>query len=161
MAPSPIPAPLPPWAKALLQIAPFIPTGLQQVLEYIGAIEGSDSTSPDAWMHIQAVGQPVGSTERADDFVTTFDIVNITSGNVDSSWTLDDTDYVNATLTFLLTAWCSRMSADYKWRELRFYRRYFNPLTVDAPYAPSGPPQVVYPLNLTGIPGTIRRRRWP
>lgn len=154
MAPSPIPAPLPPWARALLQVAPWIPGGLQEALEYIGNLFDATDPQPSAWMHIQAVGAPVGSTERADDFVTTFDIVNITGGQVDSSWTASDTSTVNGALGQLLIAWAAVMSDEYTWKELRFYKRFFNDLSVEEPYAKSGPPQIVYPWAIAGAATT-------
>lgn len=150
MAPSPIPAPLPPWARALVQVAPFIPAGLQNVLEYIGIFEPVDSGQPDAWMQVQLVGQPLDSTERADDFITTMDIVNITNGAVDSSWTQADFDAVSGHLNTICASWATRMSYSYRWREQRFYRRSFNPYTLDTPFAKSGPPEIIYPMNFPG-----------
>jgi len=101
-------------------------------------------------MHVQLVGQPLASTERADDFVTTLDIVNITGGNVDSSWTSADTTAVQVLLDPFMASWATRMSNDYRWRETRFYKRSFNPYTLDEPFVRSGPPQVVYPVTHPG-----------
>jgi len=156
MAPSPIPAPLPPWARALLQLAPLIPSGLQQVLEYIGTMDSADSPTPDAWMHVHLVGQPVTSTEVADNFVTTFDIVNITGGAIDSTWNEADFAAVSAQIYALSQGWVSRMSSDYRWIEQRYYRRYFNPLSLTQPFAPSGPPAMIIPNSGTGAQGSYQ-----
>lgn len=150
MAPSPIPAPLPPWARALIQLSPLIAAGLQEALQYIGVLDDATSSTPDAWMHVQLVGQPNNSVELADNFVTTMDIVNITNGAVDSSWTTTDITNVSSALATLQTAWMSRMSADYQWREQRYYKRYFNAYSETAPFAKSGPPQEVRPFVGTG-----------
>lgn len=107
-------------------------------------------------MHIQLVGQPIGSTEVADNFVTTFDIVNITNGGVDSTWNQADFDQVAAYMNSLAVGWASRMSTDYKWIETRFYRRYFNPYSITEPFAPSGPPAITYPMNTPGTAGNFQ-----
>ena len=150
MAPSNIPAPLPPWAKALLQIAPLIDVGLQAALEYIGTIDDSSNASPDEWRHIQLVGGPVAAHSAADKFVTTLDIVNITGGGVDSSWTQGDHDAVAGQLGTLCQSWGANMSSVYRWYEMRFYRAQFNPYSVVTPFTKSGAPVAVYPLTTTG-----------
>lgn len=151
MPPSPIPAPLPPWARVLVQLSPFIAAGLQEALDHIGELFDSADPSPSAWMHIQMIGNPTGSVERADDFVTTMDVVNITGGGVDSSWTGADTQAVMNDIGPLLNAWAGQMSSDYRWREVRFYKRFFNPYGVVEPFARTGPPQIVYPFVVAGL----------
>ena len=150
MAPSPIPSPLPPWARVLVQLAPFIPTALQNVLEYVGEAFPADHENPTTWLHAQLIGQPKSSTERADDFVTTIDLLNVTNGFPDSSWTQADFDTVHAHLDNLCTSWCSRMSDDYRWREMRFYLRTFNPYSITEPFAKTGPPAIIYPMTVAG-----------
>jgi hypothetical protein len=156
MPPSPIPAPLPPWSRTLLQLAPLIFAGLQEALQYIGTMHAADEATPDSWMHVQCIGQPVGSTERSDDFVTTFDIVNITGGAIDNTWTTGDFGYVDNELNVLLNNWATKMSADYKWREKRYYKRFFNPLTNSQPFAKTGAPVYIAPNNTVG--GAVRRQ---
>jgi hypothetical protein len=131
-------------------LEPFIDEGLQELLQFIGKLFHSSDPSPSVWMHVQCVGQPVSSTERADDFVTTFDIVNITGGNVDSSWTTADTGRLATHLGGLCNAWASRMSSDYTWRELRMYKRSFNGYDVEEPFVKSGPPFIIYPSPAPG-----------
>lgn len=154
--PSPIPAPLPPWARALLQLEPLIQTGLQEVLQYIGIMKDAAQPTPDTWMHIQLVGKPLASVNRSDEFVTTFDIVNITNGHIDNTWTSTDTQKVSIALANLMLAWASTMSSQYTWTEQRFYLRQFNPYTLEKPYAKSGPPAIIYPYVVAGgLPGPM------
>src|SRR3954470_1324115 len=98
MPPSPIPAPLPPWAKALLQVTPFISAALQYAIDHLGEIHDASSATPTSWMQVHLVGKPVGSVDSADRFITTFDIANITNGDVDSSWTAADITLVDNAL---------------------------------------------------------------
>lgn len=150
MAPTPIPAPLPPWARFLLQVAPFITAGLQAVLEHLGEMHHAASPTPDEWRRVQAVGAPTGSTDPRARFVTTFDFVNITNGAIDNSWTQADHDAVNAQLQPLLGAWASRMTTGIQFNELRFYRMQFNPLTDPNTFVKSGSPTFVYPAVHVG-----------
>ena len=156
VAPSPIPAPLPPWAKWLLQVAPLIAQGLQLALDHIGPLSDSAQPTPSEWRHLQVVGSPQSSVDPGERFVTTFDVVNITGSKVDSSWTQQDYDLVASNLDALLLAISTHMAVEARWQELRFYRRLFNPVGTtdehgrDAPYAKSGPPTIIYPMNRVG-----------
>jgi len=132
-------------------LEPFIQEGLQEVLSYIGKLFHADDPEPSVWMHVQAIGQPVTSTERADDFVTTFDVVNITGGQVDSSWTTADTGRLATHLGGLCNEWATNMSSDYEWRELKMYRRFFNPYSIAEPFGISGPPFITYPSPAPGL----------
>ena len=148
--PSPIPAPLPPWARWLIQLAPLISVGLQAALEHIGTLNDSSSATPSEWRHVHLVGKPIGSVTASDRFITTMDIVNVTGGAVDSSWTQADYDSVSAKLFTLTSAWAAHMSPHYQWTEFRYYRRQFNPLTNPVPFVKSGPPELVMPATVSG-----------
>jgi hypothetical protein len=145
MAPSPIPAPLPPWAKALLQVAPFISTFLQDALEYIGELAPSSDDGPDEWRHVQLVFRDAGNLDSADRLVTSLDLVNITGGLVDSSWTDGDYTAVNGAIGTLLLAWATQAQTRLAHVETRYYRRAFNPMSMSQPFAVSGPPEKVFP----------------
>lgn len=156
MAPSPIPAPLPPWARALLQVAPLIPTGLQFALEYIEEMFSSDSPTPGQWRHVQIVFEHVGNTEPKDRYVTGLDIANITNGSIDNSWTDADYTVVQGQLDTLIGAFRTHMATTMKCLEVRYYVRQFNPLTLATPYPPSGPPERIYPMGQAGlVAGTV------
>lgn len=141
---------MPAWGKALLQLLPLIAAGLQEAIQYIHTISDSSAATPSSWAHVQMVGGPVGSTERADDFVTTMDIVNITGGDVDSSWTQADYTAVHSVISSLMGAWSNNMSSGVTWREARYYKRSFNPLSNPKPFVKSGPPQAVFPYASVG-----------
>jgi hypothetical protein len=115
-------------------------------------MDAADATQPDVWMHIQAIGSPIASADPADKFVTTFDVVNITNGAIDSTWNDDDLNTVAGQLQGLLGSWANpHMSNDCHWTELRFYRRAFNPLANSQPFAFSGPPVKTYLQTVAGI----------
>jgi hypothetical protein len=141
MAPSPIPAPLPPWARALLQVAPFISPVLQGVLQHIHAIFDSSSSEPSEWRRFTAHWDVTSSAEPSDAYVTTWDIVNITGGTVDNSWTEADYGVVQTYLGQLCLDWAGRQQAGITFTELRAYRMSFNPVTNTKPFAVSGPPE--------------------
>ena len=159
MAPSPIPAPLPPWARALLQLSPLISAGLQFALEHIGTMNDNTQTTNSEWRHVQCVFEPVGSTEVADRAITTFDIVNITGGTIDNSWTDQDYTDVEAQLTPLITGWCSHMQAGYRWIETNYYRRSFNPYMDERPFTKGGPPERKFPHLVVGSDTAAQARQ--
>lgn len=145
MAPSPIPAPLPPWARALIQIAPLIPNFLQELLEFIGVLEDATSDTPGEWRQVQLVFRDAASVDTADRMITTLDIVNITGGLVDGTWTDGDYTTVNTEIDGLVTTWCQSFGQGrLRHVESRYYRRAFNPMTQTAPFAPTGPPDKIF-----------------
>lgn len=148
--PSPIPAPLPPWARFLLQVLPLIQAGLQEALQYIGPMNDGTAAANSEWRHVQLVAQPVGNQTNSDRAVTTWDIVNITNGAIDNSWTDADYSTVQASLSTLAQLWLPHMGSAYQLVETRYYRRAFNPMTMDKPFQVSGPPERTYPINLPG-----------
>lgn len=148
--PSPIPAPLPPWAKFLVQLTPLIVAGLQEALEFIGTMNHSASATPDGWMRVMAVGQPNGSIDAADKFATTFDLVNITNGKVDNTWTSTDFTTCDTQLSNLLASWAANMNQNVGWTELRYYQMFFNDYTSSKPFVKSGPPVHIHPAIFPG-----------
>lgn len=151
MPPSPIPAPLPPWARWLLQLAPLIAVGLQDALQYIGTLKDASSDTPDQWRHVQIVFQLQGNADPADRYVTTMDIVNITNGKVDATWT--DQDYTTAEgalETFIRNVYLAHAPTQLQCIGTYWYRRQFNPLSLSAPYPPSGPPERTFGIGAQG-----------
>jgi hypothetical protein len=141
---------LPPWARALLQLAPFISGYLADLLEHIG--EMKDATAPDqnSWRHVQVVYHPTGSTDAADEWIMGFDIANITGGVLDSTWTPADYTAVGTPMITMLNALLAGQHIQCTRKEARFYRRAFNPLSnAQNPFAPSGPPENV--ASWTGV----------
>lgn len=162
MAPTPIPAPLPPWARALIQIAPLIASYLQQSLQHLGELNPATSTVPGEWRHVQMVWRDMANLDPADYMVTTMDIANITAGTVDPSWTDADYTTVDAQISGMAGDWCARAQDRLTHVENRYYRRAFNAIDTpgdvqpdDKPFAISGPPERVFPGfgGLTGLAG--------
>lgn len=97
--------------------------------------------------------------DPADRYVNTFDVVNITNGAVDNSWTAQDLDDLHAGLMLLVTAVRAQMSQGMRIKEIRYYQMYFNPIIPvderppdwkDDPYGHSGPPVRVTAINGAG-----------
>lgn len=151
MAPAPIPAPLPPWARWLIQLAPLISAGLQEVLDYIG--EGDDVTgaAPLEWRRVALRWHQPSNPDPAETLITTIDIVNITNGSPDGSWTAGDYSTVDGQLANLPAAWAPHCQSRYTHFERAYYRMQFNPLSNPKPFAPTGAPDHVVAAN---IPGT-------
>ena len=150
MPPSPIPAPLPPWARALLQLAPLIPIFLQEALQYIGTLSDAAAEPAGEWRKAQLVWQDVGNSDNADRMATTIDIANITGGQIDSSWTAADYTTVNTQIDLLAHNWCSLAQARLRHVETRYYRMAYNPMGNAKPFAISGPPERVFPGTAVG-----------
>lgn len=162
MAPSPIPAPLPPWARWALRLEPFIENFLRGLLEHIGTIDAQvGETPPDEWRKLVVRFDSIATSDPADDQFITFDLANITNGQIDNSWT--DADYTAVETSFAEKFevapqwWGSTLKlAEYKW-----YRMAFNPYlppggdpNLDKPFMQSGPPVRVTTRNVvgTGVP---------
>lgn len=146
MAPSPIPAPLPKWAKAIIELAPFVVTYLEDLLTYKG-----DHDVTDHWRKLALHWHytATGGTPR-DDVYCTFDIANITGGSLDDSWTTGDYTTCEAAIDTMVTALNSHIPNCYQLVEYRWYRRKFNDYTEQKPFADSGPPERVTAKAITG-----------
>jgi hypothetical protein len=135
-------------------VLPLIQAGLQEALQYIGTMNAGDVASNSEWRHVQLIVQPVGNQTTADRAVTTWDIVNVTNGAIDNSWTDQDYSDVQTSLSTLAQLWLPHMTTSYQLVETRYYRRAFNPMTIDKPFQFSGPPERTFPINLPGTGGT-------
>jgi len=134
-----------------LQVAPFIQPALQNVVQYFHEIHSGDTATPDEWRRWTAHFDVVDSAEPSDDFVTSFDIVNITGGAVDSSWTEADYGAVYTYLSQLCIDWAARMQVGVTFNELRAYRMSFRPVTDPKPFFLSGPPERAYGFGTPGV----------
>src|SRR3954451_8186523 len=151
MPPSPIPAPLPPWAKAALWIAPFAFGYLEGLLTHAEAAAPSDE-----WRRVQLHWRDLmGPAVPANDRYCGYDIVNITGGAIDSTWT--DADYASceAKLNTFLTSMAPITSGITALMEYRWYRRSFNGYDDVKPFPDSGPPLRVTPHVQMGAAPTM------
>lgn len=152
--PSPIPAPLPPWARALIQLAPLIDVGLQQVLDYIGEMHDVGNAVPHSWRRCTLKWHLPSNPDPADVVVTTIDIVNITGGTIDSTWTAADYTTVDAHMANIAGAWTSYMWAPWTHFERTYHRMQFNPIGNAKPFAPTGAPEYRKTTSVAGVDTT-------
>lgn len=139
------------WKRFLVQLAEDVGLGLftylVSQLEQGAALDEAEL----AWMRLHCVitrSTPTGTSE--DKAVCTFDLVNITGGAVDTTWTSGD---FTACETLLDTFWTTVMgqsTANHTLDEYRWYLRRFNPLTTTKPYQDSGPPVRITDKNIVG-----------
>jgi hypothetical protein len=148
---------LPPWARWLIQLAPLIPPGVQAVLEYIDELQHPDSPTPDEWRRYVYHFRNPSNIDEADEAVTTFDIVNITGGGIDVSWTEGDYATVDGQLDALVTGWATNMGSNFRCVRCAVYRMQFTvlppsgtALADDKPFVRSGPPVRDRALNILG-----------
>lgn len=108
---------------------------------------------------------PAGTSEDYAQFK--LDLLNITSGAVDTSWTSGDFTAVTTAITTFLNGLPSFMSPSHTAKEIRYYGMRFNesdpgPVPGDPkaqrPFAQSGPPIAIATLS---IPGTASGTFWP
>lgn len=137
---------------------PFIQVGLQNVLQYIHELDAADSTSPSTWDHVEAEFMFTGNTDNADRWFTTWDVINITGGGVDSSWTQGDFDAVDGHLRDFCFEYLTLAPQQVQFVGTKHYLRSFTPLPTaplppderDKPFTRSGPPSAVYPQTRVG-----------
>jgi hypothetical protein len=146
MPPSPIPAPLPPWARAILNYGPIIGGFLWGLLDHEASVPETKE-----WRrcvcHVQNLAT---GAVAADDAYVSFDLANITGGDVDSTWSTADYTTCEGLLDTFWTAAKTNMMAYGKLVEYRWYSRWFNPVTESKPFANSGPPQRVTVKSIVG-----------
>lgn len=148
--PGSIPAPLPKWSKWALALGATPNSFLVNALTYLGSINATTDPTPGEWRHVQMVWTDTVSGLKADEMIVTFDIANITNGGLDSSWTTQDYSTVTAQLAALFENWAAHMDSTVNSKEIRYYRRAYNPYSVADPYPPSGPPEHVDPWVAVG-----------
>lgn len=167
----PIPAPLPPWARAVLYLAPLAFSVGRELADYF--LEADDPTEL-AWMRYSAIFDNTQSVDPADVYVTTWDFMNITGGVVDDTWNDTDLDAVQAQVAILVNNWCPNMSPWSRCTEIRAYKMGFNSYGNAKPFATSGPPVKIWPMAAVGTgtgnsapqvaltvqERTARRRNW-
>lgn len=147
-----LPSPTTTWrlVKFLLRESAYaIPAGLAWLETHADASEAA----PDPhW--IRAVvsatrNTPTGTSED----VATFklDLLNITGGAIDSSWTYSDLAAVDAKIQTFLTYWQGHMSANHRFTRIGYYDMSFNPEgDLAKPFRDSGPPVGVTTISKVG-----------
>jgi hypothetical protein len=147
MPPSPIPAPLPAWAKAALWIAPYAIGFLEDLLTHEAS---APSVTALEWRRLQARWTWNNETLPRDSDIITFDIVNITGGAVDATWTAGDYTTVEGAFDTFFGSLAANQNGNGKWTEYRWYRRRFNDYADPRPFAVTGPPEKVTVKSIAG-----------
>jgi len=105
---------------------------------------------PIEWRRLTVRFSDTVSTNAKDDYFCSFDLVNVTNGNIDTTWS--STDYTTAEgffdtmFTALKPYYRSTLTVDrYSW-----YLRRFNPYSETKPFADSGPPARVTTKTIAG-----------
>lgn len=144
--PAAIPAPLPNWAKTLVQLLPLVSGYLYDILTYHGQQQETDT-----WRHCAIHFKDIASgANPADDCYMGIDLVNITGGDIDSSWTSGDYSTCETALDTCMTAMKPYLAPTLQVSEYRWYKRAFNPMTETKPFQDSGPPDRVTSKAIVG-----------
>lgn len=160
MPPTVLPTPVGKWKKWLLDAAKNIAVGLIQTLDYYEQINLVTEQPPAQWRRVQLLFQDTADPDTANIMATTFDIVNITNGAVDNTWTDADYDFLETEFGAMMSGYGPYMATRMKWFQSRYYIMQFNPLPDptlplrdDKPFAPSGTPERVFAHNFVGSGG--------
>lgn len=156
----PLPATANAWKNLKTLIKQFgdiiIPAGA-----YLYELLDDDAEQADiAWMRLNlrySRATPTGTSEDMAQFKV--DVVNITGGAIDSTWTAGDFTAVEGALDTFTTALAARIESGHVLKEYRAYRMMFNPddpgvgnrsKTNGFAYSQSGPPVWVKAKNVPG-----------
>lgn len=141
------PVPLPPWARFVLRVGPIVVGYLASRFDHNSEAVAEQLT----WRRCQMVWQriaPTGYTE--DKAICTFDLINITGGDVDNTWT--DADFVacEGKLASMWTAFSSSYTENTVLDQFRWYKMQFESSGSTRPFVPPGPPVRVLEVNSAG-----------
>lgn len=151
----PVPPSLPLWAKALYYIVETVIVSYAAAHYDYAAPFNPVGSSPDdvvdgTWRKFYFLWENTQSGDTADDQVFTIDIVNITDGHVDGTWTTDDYNYVVGSLQTYADSIGPHVCGYLRMKEIRAYVAGFRPYTDSKPFALSGAPERIYPHPVTG-----------
>jgi hypothetical protein len=149
----PIPIPLPPWAKFVLRYGPAAGGFLWALVDYLRQEDAAEALE---WRRLMVRYADGDSAEARDDMFITFDLVNVTNGNIDTTWST--TDYTNAEALFdtFFTNMKPNYGASMTVDQYRWYRRMFNPYSnTTKAFADSGPPVRLTSKTITGTAGSF------
>lgn len=163
MALPPIPAPLPPWARALLWISETLATGvIWQQFDHGAEFAPTQGEAGDplagTWRRFVWEWEDLVSLEPADTQMFSIDLANITGGQLDGSWTDADYTTVFNQLQTYTTQVALQTASRYKCTAIKAYIKAFNPYPVSSdpgdpfrkPFAPTGPPERIHVPNALG-----------
>lgn len=147
----PIPIPLPKWAKFVLRYGPAAGGFLWSLVDYL---RQEDDAEVLQWRKVMIRFSDSTSADAKDDAFTSIDLVNVTGGTVDSSWTSGDYTTAETALDTWLNALRPMLRGNCVVDKYQWYKRMFNPYSVSKPFADSGPPDRVTTKSISGT-GTV------
>lgn len=113
-----------------------------------------ESATPDEWRRYVMLFELTGNIDPANIYATSIDVVNITNGGIDSSWTDTDHTAVATQLhTFIGTVLGPNMPSEVRHKRTDVYRMAFADIVPDPPpperpanpFLKSGPPVATFP----------------
>jgi len=155
----PPPPSLPLWAKIVYYVAETIAIGVSFAHFDWGdpfqSTGTTDEENPGSWRRFVSKWEDTSSAQTADDQYFTMDVVNITDGHVDGSWT--DTDYTNVhgLIATFNAAIAGSICNRYHHTQIAAYVMAYNPYSNPKPFAQSGAPVRTWPANVTGAGGSL------
>lgn len=144
-----MPAPLPKWYKWGVKGSGYLWGIAEELLDYNGNVEDESELQ---WRRLTVEWQrstPVGTSE--DHAFITLDFVNITGGQIDTSWVTADYTAVETALLTWLNVIKTAQTGEHVATAAKWYQMQFaNPMTSQRRFVPTGPPKRIYPLNVAG-----------
>lgn len=138
------------WRKVAVEVAGAVAGYLlDQALEVGNATANADDVE---WRRLQvhfARSVPTGFVE--DRAICTFDFINITSGDIDTTWITSDYTSIETAFDTWWTSIKPYVHSNHSLVEFRWYKQRFNSVDNPKPFSPAGPPQRVTTRN---VPGT-------
>lgn len=144
--PGPIPSPVVAWTGGIVHFQEYVEHYLDSTLVWLGVMDTPNHT----WRHLAARYQWTGSVDPADDMWIGFDIVNITGGAVDGTWTTSDYTTMEGHCDTFFTAIATNQISNCRLIEYRWYVKSYNPYSIAAPFAPHGSPERVTTKSILG-----------
>jgi hypothetical protein len=144
-----LPAPLPPWAQALVKYGPIAYPIAEFLWDHISQTEDREG---DTWRRVQfqfTRTTPTGTSE--DRAMFKLDIVNYTGGQIDDTWNPADFAACETVLTAFWNNLKPWIANNFTLTEYRWYRMSFREvMTTTHRFAETGPPVRIMPVGTLG-----------
>jgi hypothetical protein len=123
---------------------------LWQAYQYGTEIAASTDPNPGTWRRFSFHWANLGTADPADDQFFTIDIVNITNGAVDSTWTAGDYNLLQPALDSFVAGIAAHTSSLMTCDYVDVYKMAFRPYSDPKPFALTGAPEHRYTMNHPG-----------
>jgi hypothetical protein len=146
----PLPASTPAWKIIRWMVKHSVEVVPPAALYLLSLLDDDGEATDIQWMRWHVIGNrqtPAGTTEDQAQFK--LDIVNITGGALDTSWTAGDFSNVDTDITAFMNTIVGLMTGSWTWVKLNAYRMQFNEDDPGPGGAPAVPPR---PFLNTGPP---------